>query len=212
MISTVSTLLAGVREVSPNLQLELLILIANRVQQVGILPVGRLGDILGRRYFLIGGQLLGLVGASICATAKSIPTVVGGSVLIGLAASVQLTFTFVISELVPNKLRPAVNSGIFVTTIPFGAFGGLIAHLFIANTARGWRWSYYLSIICCGLSTILFVLCYFPPGWDEKQYGKSRLCELRDFDYIGFALYSAGFILIFLGLCELILMNMRSCH
>lgn len=146
--------------------------------------------------------MLGLIGAIICATAKSIPTVIGGSVFIGLAASVQLTFTFVIAELVPNKLRPVVNSGIFITTLPFGAFGALIAQLLIANTVQGWRWNYYLSIICCGLSLILFVVCYFPPGWDQKCQGRSRFDGLRKFDYIGLLLYTVGLILIFLGLCE----------
>ncbi|KAJ6106141.1 hypothetical protein N7512_009658 [Penicillium capsulatum] len=178
MISTVTTLLSG----------------------VGLLPVGRLGDIFGRRYFLIGGQLLGLIGSIICATAKDIPTVIGGSVFAGLAASVQLTFTFVIAELVPNGLRPLVNAGIFVTTLPFGAFGAIIAQLFIANTAQSWRWNYYLSIICCGLSIILFALCYFPPGWEAKHRGESRMNELRTFDYVGFSLYSGGLVLVLLGL------------
>ena len=176
---------------------------ADLSMKVGILPVGRLGDIFGRRYFLIGGQLLALIGSIICVTAKDVPTVIGGSVFIGLAASVQLTFTFVIAELVPNKLRPVVNAGIFVMTLPFGAFGGLIAQLFIQNTGPGWRWDYYLSIITCYLSLVLFVFCYFPPGWEQKVEGqKSRMDALRTFDYVGFILYAGGLVLVLLGLCE----------
>lgn len=164
--------------------------------------VGRFGDIFGRRYFLIGGQFLGLIGAIVCATAKNIPTVIGGSALCGLAASVQLTFSFVIAELVPNRLRPLVNAGIFITTLPFAAFGALIAKLFIANTAQSWRWNYYLSIITCGLSVILFVFCYFPPGWETKHKDQSRLQALKEFDYIGFTLYAGGLILVLLGLSK----------
>ncbi|KAJ5543894.1 hypothetical protein N7494_005173 [Penicillium frequentans] len=168
MISTVFTLISG----------------------VAVLLVGRLGDIFGRRYFLIGGQLLGLIGAIVCATAKNIPTVIGGSALCGLAASVQLTFTFVIAELVPNKLRPMINAGIFVATIPFAGFGGLIAKLFTQNTEKSWRWNYYINMITCGLSIILYVLCYYPPGWEIKHKGQSRLEGLKKFDYIGFVLYA----------------------
>lgn len=164
--------------------------------------VGRLGDLFGRRYILIGGQLLGLIGAIVCATAKTVPTVIGGSVLCGLAAAVQLTFSFVIAELVPNRARPVVNAGIFITTLPFSAFGSLIADLFIANTARSWRWTYYLNIITCGLSIILLVLFYFPPGWDAKRGNESRIDGLKKFDYIGFLLYAGGLILVLLGLCE----------
>lgn len=172
-------------------------------RQVGILPVGRLGDIFGRRYFLIGGQLLALIGAIICCTAKNVPTVIGGSVLIGMSASVQLTFTFVIAELVPNRLRGLVNAGIFIITLPFGAFGGLIAKLLVANTAKGWRWDYYISLIVTGISLILLVFCYFPPDWEKKTKGQvSRLAALKSFDYVGFALYAGGLILVLLGLCE----------
>ncbi|OJJ98637.1 hypothetical protein ASPACDRAFT_30966, partial [Aspergillus aculeatus ATCC 16872] len=179
MISTVFTLISG----------------------VGLLLVGRLGDIFGRRYILIGGQLLGLVGAIVCATAKNVPTVIGGSVLCGLAAAVQLTFTFVIAELVPNRARPAVNASIFITTLPFSAFGSIIASDFVAHTAASWRWTYYLNMITCGLSIILLVLFYFPPGWDQKRGGQSRLDGLKKFDWIGFVLYAAGVVLVLLGLC-----------
>lgn len=151
---------------------------------------------------MIGGQSLGLIGAIVCATAKNVPTVIGGSALCGLAAAVQLTFTFVIAEVVPNKLRPAVNAGIFLTTFPFAAFGGLFAKLFIANTEKSWRWSYYLNIITCGISVILLVFCYFPPGWDTKHKGVSKMEGLKKFDYIGFVLYAGGLILVLLGLCK----------
>lgn len=164
--------------------------------------VGRFGDIFGRRYFLIGGQFLGLIGAIVCATAKNVPTVIGGSALCGLAAAVQLTFTFVIAELVPNKARPLVNAAIFITTFPFAAFGGIIAQKFITNTEKSWRWNYYLNIITCGLSVILFAGCYFPPGWNVKHKGESKLNGLKNFDYLGFVLYAAGLILVLLGLCK----------
>ncbi|KAE8146978.1 siderophore iron transporter [Aspergillus avenaceus] len=170
------------------------------ISGVAVLLVGRLGDIFGRRYFLIGGQVVGLVGAIVCATAKNIPTVIGGSVLCGLAAAVQLTFTFVIAELVPNKARPLVNAGLFIATLPFAGFGAIIAQLLIANTKASWRWTYYLNIITCGLSVILLACFYFPPGWDRKHKGESKLNAIKKFDYAGFVLYAAGVILVLLGL------------
>jgi MFS family permease len=90
---------------------------------VGLTLVGRLGDIFGRRYFLIGGQTLGFIGALICATAKNIPTVIGGTVLVGLAGGVQLTFTFVVAELVANKDRAKVDAFLFMNIIPLSSMG-----------------------------------------------------------------------------------------
>ncbi|RAK94022.1 siderophore iron transporter [Aspergillus costaricaensis CBS 115574] len=196
----VNSLSAINADLGPDPSYSLISTVFTLISGVGLLLVGRLGDLFGRRYILIGGQLLGLIGAIVCATAKTVPTVIGGSVLCGLAAAVQLTFSFVIAELVPNRARPVVNAGIFITTLPFSAFGSLIADLFIANTARSWRWTYYLNIITCGLSIILLVLFYFPPGWDAKRGNESRVDGLKKFDYIGFLLYAGGLILVLLGL------------
>lgn len=174
--------------------------------------MGRLGDIFGRRYFYIGGQTIGFIGAIVGATAQNIPTLIAGAVLTGCAASVQLTFTFVISELVPNKHRPAVNSGLFLSTMPFAAFGPLIAQLLVKNTAKGWRWNYYLNCITCGLSAILFTLFYFPPGYNQLNKGKSRWEQVKKLDYVGLVLYSAGLVLLLLGLCRFIPLLLKNIY
>jgi MFS family permease len=103
---------------------------------VGLTLVGRLGDIFGRRYFLIGGQTLGFIGALICATAKNIPTVISGTVLVGLAGAVQLTFTFVIAELVANKDRAKVDAFLFMSIIPLSSMGPAFGKS--------------LDLLCCG--------------------------------------------------------------
>jgi MFS family permease len=51
-------------------------LVYNVVLGVMFLIVGRLSDIFGRRYFMIGGAVMGCLGAIICATAKSVPVLV----------------------------------------------------------------------------------------------------------------------------------------
>lgn len=85
-----------------------------------------MGDIFGRRYFLIGGQCFGLIGSIIGANAHNIPTLIGGSVFIGLGNAVQLTFTFIICELVPNKYRAYVDASLFFLIFPFAALGPII--------------------------------------------------------------------------------------
>ncbi|PWY72957.1 siderophore iron transporter [Aspergillus heteromorphus CBS 117.55] len=196
----VNSLTAINADLGPDPSYSLISTVFTLISGVGLLLVGRLGDLFGRRYILIGGQLFGLIGAIVCATAKTVPTVIGGSVLLGIAAAVQLTFSFVIAEVVPNRARPVVNAGIFITTLPFSAFGSIIADLFIANTARSWRWTYYLNIITCGLSIILLALFYFPPGWDAKRGAEGRVAGLKKFDFLGFVLYAAGLVLVLLGL------------
>lgn len=106
------------------------------------------------------------------------------------------------SELVPNKYRPIVNSGLFVAVLPFAAFGPLIAELFVKNTAQRWRWNYYLNVISCGLSALLFLFFYFPPGYSQLQRNVSRWEQVKKMDYVGFVLYSGGLVLVMLGLCK----------
>lgn len=52
-------------------------------QGVAIILVGRLGDIFGRRWFLIGGQTLGAIGSIIGARATSVNILMGSTAFIG---------------------------------------------------------------------------------------------------------------------------------
>lgn len=65
---------------------------------VSMLISGRLADIFGRRWFVVGANVLNLIGCIIAATAQSVNTIIGGTVFIGIGAAVQLNFPMVISE------------------------------------------------------------------------------------------------------------------
>lgn len=119
------------------------------------LLVGRFSDILGRRWFFIGGNTIGLIGTIIGGTAQKITQLIVGNALIGIAAGVQLTFTVVISELLPAKWRGYGIGALFFSSVPFAAFGPVIARAFVENTAAGWRWSYYLNIIVTAITVIM---------------------------------------------------------
>jgi len=80
---------------------------------------------------------------------------IGANVLIGIAAAGQLSFNCVIGELVPVRHRGYALSLIFIFAIPFSGFGPYISRLFIAHTAKSWRWDYYLSVISMYLSSVV---------------------------------------------------------
>lgn len=46
---------------------------------------GSLGDRLGKKWFLVGGALLGVVGSCISGSAHKITDVIGGNILTGIA-------------------------------------------------------------------------------------------------------------------------------
>jgi MFS family permease len=52
-------------------------LVYNVTLSVGLVLVGRLSDIFGRRYFFIGGQVIAVLGCIVCAKATSVPMLIG---------------------------------------------------------------------------------------------------------------------------------------
>jgi len=60
---------------------------------IGMIIVGRVSDIFGRRWIFIVGNLVGLLGSIVCAVGKNIPTLIAGETLIGLGGSVQLSYS-----------------------------------------------------------------------------------------------------------------------
>lgn len=66
---------------------------------------GGLSDIFGRRWVLIFGQVLTLIGAIVGATANTTTIVAAGSTIIGFGAGVIFVSYPGIIELLPNKYR-----------------------------------------------------------------------------------------------------------
>jgi MFS family permease len=167
---------------------------------VGFLIVGRLSDIFGRRWFFIIGNCFALIGAIIGATANRVDDLIGGNLLGGLAGSVQISFTVAIAELVTNKHRPLWVVCIFFSSFEIACFGPVIAQSFVANTAAGWRWSYYLDVIVAGLAVILFFFFYHPPTFDLLHKNRSKRQQLARMDYFGFVLFTGGLAIFLIGL------------
>lgn len=165
----------------------------------GYIIVGRLSDLCGRRYFFVTGNFLGLIGAVVCSRASSIPNLIGGNVLLGLAASVQTSIPFVMGELVPMKHRFMVTGLFYFFAIPCAVFGPAISYAFVAHTNAGWRWVYYMLIITNAIATTLWFLFYHPPTF-KMVTNKTRWQMVRDFDYIGFAFSIGGLLVLLMGL------------
>jgi MFS family permease len=89
------------------------------------------------RFFIIG-SLLAVVGSIVGATAQSINTLIGATVILGVSAAFQISFFWVISEIVPMKWRYVVNSYCYLMTIPTNPLAAKIAFTF-QKTKPKWR-------------------------------------------------------------------------
>ncbi|OQV00212.1 hypothetical protein CLAIMM_05740 [Cladophialophora immunda] len=159
----------------------------------------RLSDILGRRWFLVGGQTFGVIGSIICATGNSINVLIGGSVLAGIGGAAGLLYPVIIHELLPNKHRPWGQAAITLSVLPTLGFGPAIARTMIAQTAIGWRGVYWLNVAVSGASVVLFATCYFPPNFHMINSELTKWQEVKALDYGGLLLYFGGLILVLVG-------------
>ncbi|KAF2474847.1 fungal trichothecene efflux pump [Lindgomyces ingoldianus] len=187
-------------DIGPDPNYALIPIVKSLCGGVGLLLVGRLSDIFGRRWFMIAGAVMGIVGSIICGTAKNIDTILGGTVLIGLAGAIQTSFSFVLMELVANKHRAVLTGLLFLSTCPLAAFGPLIARCLASYTALMWRWNYILNCISNSISGILFFICYYPPTHGQLHEGRTMKQDLRDLDWGGIILFSGGLTSFVLGL------------
>lgn len=80
--------------------------------------VGRLSDIFGRRYFFAGCSGLATIGGILGATASDVNQLIGASVFLGTGAAGQISFNYVLGELVPVRHRFPANGLVFVSETP----------------------------------------------------------------------------------------------
>lgn len=65
---------------------------------VSLMLFGRLADIFGRRYFVLGAFVLSIVGSIVGATAHNARVLVGAQVLLGISGAVQGNTTIWVAE------------------------------------------------------------------------------------------------------------------
>lgn len=185
---------------------------------------GRLSDIFGRRYFMLVGALIALIGCIVGATGHSITQMIASGVILGTGSGIQEMSYACIQEIVPNSWRlyaigmftnlpvsKFVQSGHEANNISVGLFdlmaiisfcGPLIAWTFIGTTSVGWRGAYYFMTGFHAAAFVLLFFAYHPPTFHTKHRtdGKTKLALIREMDFVGLFLFAGGCILFLLGI------------
>ncbi|KAI0185421.1 major facilitator superfamily domain-containing protein [Xylaria flabelliformis] len=162
--------------------------------------VGRLSDVLDRKYLAAIPPLIAFVGAVVSATAQSMPVLIGGGVLIGTTLSTISIVQAIPSEILPLKFRALANGFAFVG----GAIGGLIGALgagAVTNVSvSGWRYIFWIQAAFHGITSLGLLLFYFP----QKQGLTRSKMSIRDYiwacDPIGSVLFISSATLLLLAL------------
>ncbi|KAF2260865.1 MFS general substrate transporter [Lojkania enalia] len=164
--------------------------------------IGRVSDIFGRRWIFVGGAALGVIGSIICATAQNVNTLIGGTTIMGIAAATQLSYFYVMGELVPMKYRLAGNAFCYLFCFPGSGVAPVISNAFIKyHPTVGWRGCYYVLIGINGASFLCWFFFYHPPTFAMKHGRNASVLEyVKQFDYVGTTLYTGGLLIFMMGL------------
>ncbi|ETN39002.1 uncharacterized protein HMPREF1541_07044 [Cyphellophora europaea CBS 101466] len=162
---------------------------------------GRLSDIFGRRYFMLCGAIISFVGTIVGATGQSIAQMIVSGVLFGIGSGFQEMGFACIMEFIPNRYR-VTALGLYGTLALPCICTPLITYAFIAHTSIGWRGAYWVMTGWHGFGLLCMYFFYHPPTFNTK-HGEERVSKwtlLRELDYIGLFLFTAGTTLFLVGL------------
>ncbi|KAF2653605.1 MFS general substrate transporter [Lophiostoma macrostomum CBS 122681] len=157
---------------------------------------GANSDLFGRRWFLIGGNILLFAGHLMCGLAKNSTTMIAGFAIIGFGAGNAQLAAFALPELLPNKWRH-----ISVTIADLGTWVavviGPIAARYAIVSGDAWRWLFHAPTIGAALSVLGLYFLYFPP---QHPRGLPFRTALKELDYIGGILFILAGTLILVGI------------
>ncbi|KAH8807899.1 major facilitator superfamily domain-containing protein [Xylogone sp. PMI_703] len=162
--------------------------------------VGRLSDVLDRKWMVTVPPVIAAVGAIICALSHNMPMLIGGGILIGTTVAVVTIVHTIPSEILPLKYRPVANGISFFGGALGGVAGKLSAGALTNTSPHGWRYIFWIQVALHMLVAIGFLTCYWPPR-RHPEYPRMTLAQMFwAIDPIGSGLQVVGITLMLLSL------------
>ncbi|KAL4796245.1 MFS general substrate transporter [Aspergillus venezuelensis] len=161
----------------------------------GFLIFGPNTDLLGRRWFLVLGNLVTFVGHIIVGSAKNTNQIIAGLAVAGFGGANCQMAAFALPELLPNKWR---HIGVVIAD-----FTVYIAVIVAPVTARfgyeygSWQWNFWGIAIFQGLSFVGLLLLYHPP---KHPLGVPYMEAFKSLDYLGAFLFIGGAVPFLMGI------------
>ncbi len=171
--------------------------------------VGKLSDQFGRKWFLLIGTAIFLIGSALSGAAQTMDQFIAFRALQGFGAGVGIALGFVVvADIFPPAERVKWQSlfGIvygFANLVGPTLGGWLTDHgplvgSFVTDTTR-WRWVFYLNIPI-GIIALVALLIYLPANISERSNDYTGMAAIRRIDSLGAVLSAAATICLLLGL------------
>ncbi|KAJ5909066.1 hypothetical protein N7495_001748 [Penicillium taxi] len=152
-------------------------------------------DLLGRRWFLVLGNLICFVGHIIVASSTSTSQVIAGLAVSGFGGANCQMAAFALPELLPNKWR---HIGVVIadSTVYIAVIVAPVTARF-GYQMQNWQWNFWGVAIFQGLSCIALFFLYHPP---KHPLGISYSEAFKSMDYIGGFLFVGGAVPFLMGI------------
>jgi MFS family permease len=184
--------------------------------------VGPTSDRYGKKWFLVIGPIISIVGAIISAKSKNLNTIIVGQAVGGLGSSLSIVAVPVGMEVVPAKYRPMSFAIMATFNGLLGATGGPFVCEFISlphtmniilpggglvaacidhriGSVDGWRWGFNIQAILYGIAAIGILVSYNPPPTRfQREQPANEL--FKSLDFIGIGILTTGFLITLLPL------------
>jgi EmrB/QacA subfamily drug resistance transporter len=153
------------------------------VTSTALVPIaGKLGDMFGRKPFLIAGMIGFVAASALCGASQNMVELVLFRGLQGAFGGVLFASTFAVMADVFPPAQMARMSGVFGAVFGLSSVIGPTLGGFLTD-GPGWRWAFYVNIPLGALAVIL-VATQLP-----RVLSSARL---RDIDWLGTGLLLAG--------------------
>src|SRR2546430_1569103 len=153
------------------------------ITSTALVPVaGKLGDMFGRKPFLLVGMIGFIAASALCGTSFNMASLVAFRALQGVFGGVLFASTFaVLADVFPPEQRARMSGGfggVFGLSSGIGpTLGGYL------TDGPGWRWVFYVNVPL-GIVAVLLVASQLPVVRSSAR--------LRDIDWVGTGLLFAG--------------------
>jgi EmrB/QacA subfamily drug resistance transporter len=174
-----------------------------------VLIVGKLSDMFGRKWFLIAGVAIFLLGSALSGASQDMNQLIVFRALQGLGAGIGIALVFtVVGDIFPPAER-ARWQGIFGVVYAFSNLvgptlggwltdhGPLLGSL-VTETTR-WRWVFYINVPV-GILALIALLVYLPATISQPSTQFRGWVSLRRVDFLGGLLVASATICLLLGL------------
>jgi EmrB/QacA subfamily drug resistance transporter len=161
------------------------------ITSTALVPIaGKLGDMFGRKPFLIAGMIGFVAASALCGISQNMVELVVFRGLQGAFGGVLFASTFAVMADVFPPAQMAKMSGVFGAVFGLSSVVGPTLGGFLTD-GPGWRWAFYVNIPL-GVLAVALVATQLP-----RVLSSARL---RDIDWIGTGLLLAGLTPLLLAL------------